>query len=105
MSADRNVVEMKLQLSPEAIQKLLAAALPTTLNDAAVERIADALLAKLKVAQRSFSVKELAKRHGKSTDFIYAQIKSGALRGKRLGADVVITTEAEAAWLSAAPDV
>jgi excisionase family DNA binding protein len=89
-------ITLALQLTPDVVEQLRQVLQPS------VEQIADAVAARLRAAPKASTVPQLAKRLGRSKAFVYEQIKRGHLRATRPGGDgeLVVTAEAEAAWLA-----
>jgi hypothetical protein len=57
----------------------------------------------METRRRSFSIAEIAFRHGLSKQLVRADIKRGVLKAKKIGRRTIVTEEAERAWLDAAP--
>lgn len=55
------------------------------------------------IEKRSYSLAELAQRHGLSERTLYNHIYAGTLRVTKVGRRSIVTVEAEQAWLAAMP--
>lgn len=93
---------LPLQLSADAALALRQA-IRLTPDD--IERIADAVAAKLINAPKHSTPRQVAERNCCSRAYVYAQIKSGKLRATRRGGDgdYAIAAADEAAWLAGVP--
>lgn len=93
---------LPVQLTPEAIESLRAAA---RLSPADIDLIADALAAKMRAAPAGLSVKAFALKYGCSESHVHRLINAKKLASVRVGGTGrrLIPVEAEVAWASGAP--
>ena len=52
----------------------------------------------------TWSVAEIAKRNGLSTQFVRLEIARGRLKARRMGRRVLVPVAAELEWLASAPE-